>query len=258
MSDQAPSVRDIDVDIRTIGGHQHQLRLPEDSPELRELFTAFVNRPAIAAQGRSNLVQLPLDGGAAACTIAVDQIVSLVTSPPVLVQLEQPDLQPVPPQAAAVEVPTLRRSECVVIDDFLGVDEHADMVAYALRERARFEPGTVQGQAHPARRNSVVMDFTAAAHSALLVNRLLVWFPLITRALGQEAFPLKSVESQLTAGNDGDFYQSHLDTDGSSLEGRAIACVYYFYREPKGFLRRRFAPVRHPRLWRRASPRRLI
>ena len=48
-------------------------------------------------------------------------------------------------------------------------------------------------------------------------------------------FPLQQVESQLTASNDGDFYRSHLDTDGRSLDGRAIACVYYFFREPKAF-----------------------
>ncbi len=129
----------------------------------------------------------------------------------------------------------MRRPEHVVIDDFLGVDENADMIAYALRERARFESGTVQGKANPARRNSVFMNFTEAAHSALLVNRLLVWFPLITQAMGLEAFPLKTVESQLTAGNDGDYYQSHLDADETGPQHRAIACVYYFFREPKGF-----------------------
>ena len=39
----------------------------------------------------------------------------------------------------------------------------------------------------------------------------------------------------MTATNDGDFYGAHLDTNHESIEGRAIACVYYFFDEPKGF-----------------------
>jgi len=239
MSNQGTSARTIDLRIRTVGGHEHETQLAEDSTELRELFTAFVNRPSSATAARPGLVQLPLDGGAAACTIAVDQIVSIATSPPVLVQLDQPS---VPPENVAAPAPqthrepaTLHHPEVVVIDDFLGVDEHADLVAYALRERERFEPGTVEGRPHHARRNSVIMSFTSSAHSALLVNRLLIWYPLIAQALEQELFPLKMVESQLTASNDGDFYNSHMDTDGAKPDDRVIACVYYFYRDPKGF-----------------------
>ncbi len=240
MSEETPATRVIDLRIRTIGGHEYVLPLPEDRPELRQLFTAFVNRAAMASQGKPNLVELPLEGGEAACTIAVDQIVSIESSPPVLLQLEQP-VEAAAAQPAAQQpvehapAPTLRRPEVVVIDDFLGVDENTDMVAYALRERDRFEPGTVEGKAHPARHNSVVMNFTHSAHSNLLVNRLLIWFPTVARALGHEAFPLKAIESQLTASNDGDFYGAHMDTDGSKPDDRVIACVYYFFREPRGF-----------------------
>jgi SM-20-related protein len=225
--------REIDVRLRTIGGHEFQLRLPEDADELRELFTAFVNRPS----NPPGLVQLPLDGGKAACTIAVEHIVSIVTSPPVLVQLEQPALPeaPRPVSATAVPAPKLHRPGCVVIDDFLGVDEHQDMLALALRDGDRFEPGTVEGKAHPARRNRVILDFGETAHATLIANRLLVWFPLIARGLGEPLFPLQQIESQLTASNDGDFYRSHLDTDGTTVDGRTIACVYYFFREPKAF-----------------------
>ena len=223
--------REIDVRVRTIGGHEIQLRLPEDAAALRELFTAFVNRPS----DPPGLVQLPLDGGRAACTVAAEHIVSIVTSPPILVQLEQQAPQEVHPPAPAVEPPKLHRPGCVVIDDFLGVDEHEDMLALALRDRNRFEPGTVEGKAHPGRRNWVILNFGETAHATLIANRLLVWFPLIAQALGEPLFPLQQIESQLTASNDGDFYRSHLDTDGRTVDGRTITCVYYFFREPKAF-----------------------
>jgi Rps23 Pro-64 3,4-dihydroxylase Tpa1-like proline 4-hydroxylase len=48
-------------------------------------------------------------------------------------------------------------------------------------------------------------------------------------------FPLKTIEAQLTAGNDGDYYKAHLDTDGNTADFRALTCIYYFFREPKGF-----------------------
>jgi SM-20-related protein len=222
--------REIDLRVRTIGGHEFHLRLSEDAPELRELFTQFVNRSSDAP----GLVQLPLDGGETACTLAVEHIVSIVTSPPVLLQLETPP--PVEEQrpAAVVEPPKLHRARCIAIDDFLGVDEHQDMLAVALRDREQFEPGTVEGQEHAARRNRVILTFGQTAHATLIANRLLVWFPLIAQALGEPLFHLQQVESQLTASNDGDFYRAHLDT-GAAVDGRAIACVYYFYRQPKAF-----------------------
>jgi SM-20-related protein len=233
MSGAPSEPREIDVCVRTIGGHEVRLRLREDAAELRELFTAFVNRPC-AAPG---LVQLPLDGGKTACTVAVEHIVSIVTSPPVLVQLEQqaPQETQAPLPATAVEPPRLHRPGYAVIDDFLGVDEHQDMLALALRDRSRFEAGTVEGSVHPGRRNSVILTFGETAHATLIANRLLVWFPLLAQALGEPVFPLQQIESQLTASNDGDFYSSHLDSSVRTIDGRAIACVYYFFRQPKGF-----------------------
>jgi Rps23 Pro-64 3,4-dihydroxylase Tpa1-like proline 4-hydroxylase len=229
MSGSAQSPRTIDLCVRTIGGHEFRLQLPEDADALRQLFTAFANHP------HGGLVQLPLDEGRTACTIAAGHIVSIVTTPPVLV-----DLQPAAPADRSpdptLEPPKLHRAEYVVIDDFLGVDENRDMLAFALRDRNRFEPGTVEGKRHQARRNSVILDFGRTAHANLIVNRLLIWFPLIARSLGEPMFPLQQVEAQLTASNDGDFYGSHLDTNADGIEGRAIACVYYFFDEPKGFL----------------------
>jgi len=231
MSAENGQPRIIDLRIRTIGGHEFELSLPEDAAALRELFATFANRSTTA----SGLVQLPVDGGRTACTIAVDHIVSIVTTPPVLVELEpqQPVAEPAPP--APLEPPRMHRAQHVVIDDFLGVDENRDMLAFAMRDRSRFAAGTVEGAKHAARRNSVVLDFGDSAHASLIANRLLVWFPLIARALDVPMFPLKQVESQLTASNDGDFYGPHLDTGHNEHEGRAIACVYYFFDEPKGF-----------------------
>ncbi len=237
MTDQATAPRQIDIRISTIGGHEYRLNLREDAVHLRDLFTRFVNRPATGAVRAPEFIQLPLDGGNASCTIAVDQIVSIVTTPPVVIEVQQPAVEPnvIPDVPAVVAPPQIRRAHYTVIDDFLTVDEHRDMLALALSEKDSFEPGTVQGEPSPHRRNSVIMNFADSAHGTLLTSRLLVWFPLIAKALKEPLFPLKTVESQLTAANDGDYYKPHLDTDGKTPDFRVIACVYYFFREPKGF-----------------------
>ena len=207
-----------------MGGHVHELALAEDAPELRALFTALVEREAGTAVS-SPLLQIPLDGGRSALTVAAEHVVAVVTTPPVLVQTEAA----APPAAAVV------RPGCMVIDDFLGPDEHHDMLAFVLRERDRFEPSTVEGRKDVGRRNSVIMHFSHQAHARLLGNRILVWLPVILKALGRPMFPLGAVESQLTASNHGDYYRAHLDSGDPSMERRELSCVYYFHRQPKGF-----------------------
>ena len=98
----------------------------------------------------------------------------------------------------------------MIIDDFLSHDEHRDMLAYALASEAQFEAGTVTTSDAHYRQNLVIMNFHETAHSTLIRNRLLTWYPQMVQTLGMELFPLEAVESQLTASNDGHYYRAHL------------------------------------------------
>jgi Rps23 Pro-64 3,4-dihydroxylase Tpa1-like proline 4-hydroxylase len=123
----------------------------------------------------------------------------------------------------------------VIIDDFLGLDEHRDMLAYALANQQHFAAGTVTSNDAHYRKNLVIMDFHTTPHSVLIQNRLLTWFPYITQMLGMELFPLDSVESQLTASNDGHFFRVHADGGSDETKPRTLSCIYYFFREPRPF-----------------------
>jgi SM-20-related protein len=215
--------RDVRLRIRLAGGDEHTVTLAEDAPELLALFTA------LAVPGSEDgVVQLPLDGGRAACTLRKSQLVSIVSEPPVLV-----DLRKAPAPGHAGHPVQISRPRFVVIDDFLGPLEHRELLAYALASEEWFKAGTVSSYDPEHRQNLVVVDFGSSVHSRLIQNRLLVWFPLIARALGMPVFPVASVESQLTAAGEGHFFKAHSD-DGPGSQ-RVLSCVYYLHREPRGF-----------------------
>ena len=219
-ADAASQARPIRLQLRLNGGQTRDLTLREDSSELRELFAALAS-PETAPP----LIQLPMKGGRAAFSFRPAQLLSIDSEPPVVIDLQVP---------ADVVASRVQPARYAVIDDFLSSDEHRDMLAFALSCQDAFEAGTVHSNDPMYRQNLVVMGFGSSPHSTLLQNRLLVWLPFLLKKLGMPLFPLHEVESQLTAGNDGHFYKVHEDSAAED-NPRALSCVYYFHREPKGF-----------------------
>ena len=215
--------RTVDVRLRLKSGDLHSVRLPEDAPELLALYAGIAAQPP-----DDRLLQLPLEGGKASCTFRASQIASIVSEPPVVLELPAKPAAPVAGAASRV-----RRPRFVVIDDFLGPQEYRELLALALAAEGEFTAGTVSSHDPEYRQNLVVMQFGETVHGRLLQNRLLAWFPLLARTLGIPMFPLGQVESQLTAAGNGQFFKVHCD-DGADLP-RVLSCVYYLYREPCGF-----------------------
>jgi SM-20-related protein len=214
--------RDIRLKICLSGGREHEVILREDAPELLTLFTALSS-----PQGKSRLVQLPLEGGKVACSFQSSQLVSIVSSPPVVVPQE------VARVSRASRPLSLRRPRFVIVDDFLSQREHDELLAYALISEDHFQAGTVASYEPDVRQNQVILNFGDSVHSRLIANRLLIWFPLLVKTLGMKVFPLEQIESQLTAAGDGYYFKAH--TDQAPGVPRALSCVYYLHREPRGF-----------------------
>ena len=215
--------RTVELRVRLKNGDLHRVRFAEDSPELLALYAAIAAAPA-----DDRLLQLPLDGGKASCTFRASQLASIVSEPPVVLELPA-----TPASTVAGPASPARRPRFVVIDDFLGPQEYRELLALALAAEDEFRAGTVSSYDPEYRQNLVVMHFGDTVHSRLLQNRLLVWFPLLARTLGIPVFPLAQVESQLTAAGNGQFFKVHNDA-GADLP-RVLSCVYYLYREPRGF-----------------------
>lgn len=226
MNDRRPEPRTVSVKVSLIGGHTRTLELSEDAPQLRELLTALANPEG------AGLVQLPLEGGAAAFSFPATSLVSVVTEPPVVVDVDCREGEDPPTPASAVP----GAEGCVVVDEFLPPDERQEMLDWALAHEHRCVPGAVSSGDSSSRRNLVIAGFGGTARARKVENRLLVHYPLVARHLGLPVVPLERAESQLTAGNDGDYFLAHAD-DGADPEtvSRYLTCVYYFFRDPKGF-----------------------
>jgi len=221
--------REIKLRLCLAGGHKYEVRLHEDSPELLAMYRALAS-----PEPGSELVQLPLEGGRAACSFKVSNLISIVSEPPVVVDLQAtPDAMPAESDAASASRLRPHRPRHLVIDDFLLPDEHRDMLAMAIAMESSFQAGTVTSYDPEYRQNLNIPGFGETAHAKLLQNRLLLWFPLMAKRLGERLFPLASVESQLTAAGSGQFFKLHADTGPNST--RVVSCIYYIHREPRGF-----------------------
>lgn len=216
--------RSVELSVRLAGGDLHRLTLPEDARELLDLYAAMAALPV-----SDRLLQLPLDGGKAACTFRASQVISVVSEPPVLLEAQKPAAA----VAAIATASRVRRPQFAIIDDFLGPGEYQELLALALAAEDEFGAGQVSNYNPEYRQNQVVMHFGGTVHARLLQNRLLVWFPLLARSFGIPMFLLREFESQLTAANNGQFFKVHCD-DGPDLP-RVLSCVYYLFREPRGF-----------------------
>lgn len=244
----------ISVRLQLEGGQDIPVQLREDAPELMLLFQILASRGNDALQPVEKFLQMPLEDGKAACSFHSRQLVSVITEPPVVVQLEMPAaprsapadnrsprgnpaaMQAAPSGGQSIgQATVVHTPRCMIIDDFLTADECADMLAYALDHESDFESGTVEGKASPHRQNKVIMGFADTAHSRLLQNRLLTWFPYLAARLELQPFALRYVESQLTASNDGHYYRLHSDAGPEQAEARVLTCVYYFFRQPRPF-----------------------
>ncbi len=221
--------RDIRLRIQLAGGQTIETTLREDAAELRTLYAALASPAAT-----NDFVQLPLDGGRSACSFRTAQLVSIVSDPPVLVEAAMAEPAPtVGPWPESVAHSRLRRARYLAIDDFLCPAEHRDMLVLATASEKNYTAGTVVGDQPEHRQNLVIPTFGDSAHARLIQNRVLVWYPLLAKALGVPVVPVGLVESQLTAARSRQFYKRHADVGPDCP--RELSCIYYMHRQPRGF-----------------------
>lgn len=226
-------MRMISVNLQLDSGHKHEIKLKEDAEELTQLFHILAARGADPKEVNEIFMQLPLAQSNASCSFNTQQLVSITTQPAVYFKPEQNALiQETAVAPASIIVNSPRH---MIIDNFLGEDEHQQLLAYAQSSEQEFDKGTVEGEEIPQRQNKVIMNFAESMYSRILSNRLLTYLPLFTRELALTIFPVAHVESQLTASAHGQYYQRHCDVGPGDAENRTISCVYYFFKQPRPF-----------------------
>ncbi len=132
------------------------------------------------------------------------------------------------------------QAQCVVLDEFLALQELNELINFALLHEAEFRNSQVISPSgnpevidYNHRRSRVLMDL--GSHQGIIVERIRGVLPKVLDQLGVESFPMTHVEAQITASNDGDFFAEHSDDSQETIASRRITFVYFFHREPTQF-----------------------
>lgn len=223
---QQPDIKTIKVQILLNGGHQCTLSLQSDAPLLHELFTSLATRCESQAAGLTKLFQIPVDGGHSSLCFPSENLVGLVTEPPIFLQAPEVNSEPT----------NVLPSQYVQIDNFLTQEEKDQLLTYTWQRESAFvcTSTTTSFQHYPDYRNSQVLYSFPEFHE-LIISRIQSIVPDVTNKLGIPLISISQIEAQLTAHNNGDYYQIHNDNGSSETATRELTYVYYFYREPKPF-----------------------
>jgi SM-20-related protein len=126
-----------------------------------------------------------------------------------------------------------------VFDEFLAPLELDWVHQFTAARAADFKPSHVigpdrAGLADPRyRRSSVLYDLNG--FHEMMGRRLMHFLPHIVYRLGLQAFNVSSIELQLTASNDGEFFRAHTDSDDGPVKTRTVTFVLFCHREPYAF-----------------------
>jgi len=98
--DSAQDSQDIVVKVLLQGGHKETLALKSDTPLLKSLLGAVLERAQNT--GRRSLFQIPVQAGQGSLCFSSDDIVGVITEPPVYVRPNENQQEAAAPEATAV------------------------------------------------------------------------------------------------------------------------------------------------------------
>jgi Rps23 Pro-64 3,4-dihydroxylase Tpa1-like proline 4-hydroxylase len=143
-------------------------------------------------------------------------------------------------KTSVAEMPDTLPAQCVVLDEFLAPQELAELTRFTMEHQADFEasevlsPHAEKGVVNYHHRRSRVLT-ELGSQQDVIVERIKSVLPQVLRKLSMEKFAIRSVEAQITASNDGDFFHFHSDNGADHVASRHLTFVYFFHREPRPF-----------------------
>lgn len=129
-----------------------------------------------------------------------------------------------------------------LVENFLAPAELDEICTHAITRESSFESAVLSlseneerraGADYRFRRARILNDVNAVA--PIVLEKLKSLIPRLWDPLDMAPIPLQSVECQMTAHGDGDFFNTHTDNGLPDIAHRKISYVYYFHREPKVF-----------------------
>jgi Rps23 Pro-64 3,4-dihydroxylase Tpa1-like proline 4-hydroxylase len=137
-------------------------------------------------------------------------------------------------------LPEIVAARSVVLEEFLAPAELDALLRYTLEREREFHvsevvsPGIDGGARDFEHRRSRVLQ-EMGRYGEELLDKILRCLPSILPQLGMEDFPVRRVETQITASNDGDFFRWHCDNSQPEVASRELTFVYFFHQEPARF-----------------------
>ncbi|WP_427157512.1 2OG-Fe(II) oxygenase [Aliinostoc sp. HNIBRCY26] len=224
---QPSASQNIKVQLLLAGGHQYTVYLNSDTTILHSLLTIIAARAYKQESASSKLFQIPINEGHAVLCFSSDQLVGVVTEPPVwLQQVDNTN------NNNSIDSNILN-SHYIQIDNFLSSSEHEQLIQYVLARKSHFIPTSTSTSDENYRRSMVLYSFPE--FHELIINKIKNIVPDITSKLNIPSFNISQIEGQITAHNDGNYYKIHNDNGSPDTAKRELTYVYYFYQEPKRF-----------------------
>ncbi|MFN6460424.1 MAG: 2OG-Fe(II) oxygenase [Nostoc sp. DedVER02] len=224
LASQQFESKDVKVQLLLTGGHQYTVYLKSDSPELNSLLATIVARAYKQESNLQNLFQIPINEGRSVLCFPSEHLIGVVTEPPIFIQ-----------QSEKIELQNdyILASDYIQIDNFLKPEEHKHLLKYVLEKESAFLPSNTSTNDINYRQSMVLYSFPE--FSELILERIQAVIPDIISKLNLPSFSISTIEGQLTAHNDGNYYKLHNDNGSPDTATRELTYVYYFYREPKSF-----------------------
>jgi SM-20-related protein len=242
------------VTLLLAGGHRYNLQLKTDEPLLHNLLKAVMQQ-AQAQEVFHGLFQIPIEQGRSALCFPSEQLVGVITEPPLVLQLREESEQPIEqtsatPQDASshsLQPPRSTTSQFasppsvfipanyILLNDFLSPAENSQALQIALTKASDFLTSTTTTNLDGYRQSSLLYATLFPEFYDLLRLRILKTLPSVLQQLDYPTFNIGLVEMQLVAHNDGCYYKVHNDSGSEETATREISYVYYFHQEPKAF-----------------------
>jgi SM-20-related protein len=206
----------INVTLLLAGGHRTGLRLDARDPLLATLLSAM---QAKSKGAELPVFNLPVEGGAKSLIFSAVDLIGVVTDPPLA--------------RTRKDAPRVEKSRYLLIEDFLDKEWHAALLQTVLREETNFVDSTVSTSDPDYRRSKVL--HRADGVRRLFEQRITAAAADWMKELGIAPFSPGSVEVQVTAHGDGNYFKLHNDSGSPDAATRGLTFVYYLFNEPKAF-----------------------
>ncbi len=218
------------------GGGGESLFVEHYSPLHHQLRAALAGELA-----PGTLLDLPLRPEVT-LTIPASRLIGLLTEPEQITLTAPPAIaQVAAPPAVEAPVGVLVPGEpdgitlvtCAQVPDVFSPDDHAKLLAFVRRSETSFVGTTTSTKRDNYRASSVLYNF--APFDEMMRSKIRQLLPAVCQALKINDIPKGSIEAQLTAHNDDNFYKVHNDNGSADTAHRVLTFVYYFHDQPKNF-----------------------